>query len=127
MNIKLPPFTFSHLFGAHGRLSVRKTSNIRQNTSTPRISRKLKEISDEYSMDELITGLSNSLSQYAFNIFEHQFDESNLPCFLRDELITTMNDQFNTLKISSFGVQNWPNYNPQPHQLCSNSMVNESS
>jgi hypothetical protein len=52
-------------------------------------------------MDELITGLNYSLSRYAFNSFEHQFGESNLPCFLRDELTTTMNDQFNTLKITS--------------------------
>jgi hypothetical protein len=107
MNIKLLPLASRYPIRAHCRVSVRKVCDIRQNTSTRRISGKLKELSDENGVDELIAGLNNSLSRHAFNSFEQQLNDSSLPSFLRDELKTTVDSQFGVLKkTSSIECQN---------------------
>jgi hypothetical protein len=96
MTMKLPNVHFHrHLAAhtAHRRVLGRLPRSSRGEGEAKRISTKLKRIADEYGADDLILGVTNSLTLLAHDNLNQQLGRSSLPSFLLDDLRGTLNTQ----------------------------------
>jgi hypothetical protein len=88
----ITPFSNALHIANHRRSIGRQLRTNRSDNSKQRISVQLQRISDEYGTDNLVMGLTKSLSDHAYDNLNHQLGNTTLPPFLKDELHNSLQD-----------------------------------